>query len=428
MTISIVGTPVFSSTQATTTLTINLPSNSAGDYIVLLVGNGEDSPQPSITTAPSGYTEAGTLGFYDYGPGGLTTHCYYRVSTGGLTTASITWNTGDSNGGGLWALAIIVRTTLSWHSTAPVTFLSGTYSSSASSSPAPDQFSLSNLGHAVHFLQTSDNNNSTIGTANGWTLRGGGNTTDGSDGSIHVADQTFTTTGTKNHPIWSLDLGPDVFSWRTLLFREESSARTGTVQVSSTITPTATGKKATSRTVSVPVSATFTLVAKKAVSRTASVSHATAVTLASRKGAQAGVSLPVTVTGPAVTGVAEGTNDISGTVSVSQSSSVTTTGRKQGQGVVSVAASGAITAQVRKTGAVSCTVTSAHSITASGGRSVVASVVVTATTLIQIEAGATYLMKRYPNVILASSHLAGAYTDIDEDPSNPDGSWLTFAA
>lgn len=221
MTVSVVGTPTFSSTQASTTLTITLPAKQSGDYIVLLVGCGEDSPQPAVVTPPSGFTAIGTIGFFDYGPGGITQHIYYKLSNGAEANPSITWNTGNSNGGGLWALAAVVRSTVGWHTTTPVTIVSqGIDTSGSTSNPAPPDFSIAAAGYGLHFLQSSDDNTSTISTANGWTLRGGGATTDGTDGSIHVADQSFATSGTKSHPVWSLPLGPDYYGYRTLLFRE----------------------------------------------------------------------------------------------------------------------------------------------------------------------------------------------------------------
>lgn len=220
MAISLRGTPVFSSAQATS-LTINLPSGiQSGDKILILVGNGEDAGPPSITTAPSGYTALGILGFLDYGAGGISTQVYEKTAAGGETTTSITWDQGSASGGGVWALAVAYQTDVGWHPSAAITLLAAGVDSTSTSSPAPADFVLSNIGTVLHFLQSSDNNDSTLGTANGWTLRGGGNSTSGSDGSVHVADQAFGTTGTKSHPIWSLNLGPDFYSFRTILLRE----------------------------------------------------------------------------------------------------------------------------------------------------------------------------------------------------------------
>lgn len=223
MTVSVVGTPSFASIQDVT-LTITLPSGIAsGDYIILLVGCGEDAGPPAISTPPSGYTPLGSLGYFDYGAGALNTHVYYKLAGSSESNPSITWTQGSASGGGLWSLATAWRSTDGWHGTSPITLLAGSYDTGSSSSPQPPDFTLSNVGHVVHFLQTSDNNNSTLGTANGFTLHGGGNSTAGSDGSIHVAGQAYSSTGTKSHPIWSLDLGPDYYSWRTILLREATA-------------------------------------------------------------------------------------------------------------------------------------------------------------------------------------------------------------
>lgn len=236
MTISRATTPVFSATQASTTLTCTLPTHATDDYLLVLVGNGEDNPQPSITggTITTGYTPLGALGFIDYGPGGLSTHLYYKKATSSSETSpTVTWNTGDSNGGGLWALAVAYRSTGTWHATTPIA-INAAYgvSTGSSSTPQPPEgtgtISLSNEGvYAVHFLQTSDNNTCTLGTANGWSTPAGGNTTEGSDGSIYVTEQLFVTSGTKNAPVWSLDLGPDYYSWRFVELMEAIVPVTG---------------------------------------------------------------------------------------------------------------------------------------------------------------------------------------------------------
>ena len=221
MAVSRRGSPTFSSTQSSTTLTISLPSGiTEGDLIFLLVGNGEDSPQPSITTPPSGYTALGSQGFYDYGAGGISTHLYYKVAGASESNPSITWNTGNSNGGGIWALAAAYQTSAGWHETTPVALLSSGLSTSASSTPQADAFDLGYGAFCLHFLQSSDNNTHSLNTANGWSTPAGGNTTSGSDGSVYVTEQALSAGTGQAHPVWSLDLGPDYYSWRTVALRE----------------------------------------------------------------------------------------------------------------------------------------------------------------------------------------------------------------
>jgi hypothetical protein len=64
----------------------------------------------------------------------------------------------------------------------------------------------------------------------------------------------------------------------------------------------------------------------------------------------------------------------------------------------------------------------------SSQKGAVGAVSVSTALLVTADGTKTYYMKRYPSVILSSANLAGAYSDIDEDPNNPDGSWLLFAA
>lgn len=224
MSISIVGTPTFSTTQASTTLTITLPSGIAsGDYILLMVSCGEDSPVPSVTTPPSGYTALGTLAGFDYGAAGIYTHFYYKLAGASNPNPTITWNTGNSNGGGLHALAVAYRTTGAWHSTTPISLLvAGNSEPSSMALPQAPSFNTgSNNVHVVHFMQTSDDNTHTLGTANSFTLRGGGNSIEGSDASIYVADRFVATQATIDHCIWSIDKGPDYCSWRTVGLKEQ---------------------------------------------------------------------------------------------------------------------------------------------------------------------------------------------------------------
>ena len=230
MSISRIGNASFSSAQAVS-LTITLPSHQTDDYIVIMVGNGEDSPQPTIDsgTITTNYTPLGTLGFLDYGNGGISTHMYYRKATSGAeSNPTITWNTGSATGGGVWALAAVYRSTIGWHDTNPISLnpASGVSTGTSSTPQAPEGFGaieiIHNNTYVAHFLQTSDNNIQTLGTANGWGTPSGGNTTSGSDGSIYVTEQFFSASGIKDSPIWSLDVGPDNYSWRFIQLREKT--------------------------------------------------------------------------------------------------------------------------------------------------------------------------------------------------------------
>lgn len=240
MSVSLVGTPQFSATASSTTLTITLPSGiQSGDRIILLVGNGEDSPTPSITTAPSGYTEVGSLNGFDYGAAGIYTNCYHKTAGSSESNPSITWNTGASNGGGLYALAVVYRSSVGWHPSDPVTLTSSGNSSGlgTSSSPQPPNTTTTHSNvFLVQLLQTSDDNTVSLGTANGWTQNGTGASTLGSDASMTVASRLVASPTEQASPIYSLTGGPDHYSWRTIRLRENVAETRSVGQASETDT------------------------------------------------------------------------------------------------------------------------------------------------------------------------------------------------
>ena len=80
MAISLVGIGTFI-TGTTTPRTFTLPGGvAAGDLIIVCLGFGEDSPEPSVNSVASGYAERGTKLFVDYGPGAINQSVYWKLA------------------------------------------------------------------------------------------------------------------------------------------------------------------------------------------------------------------------------------------------------------------------------------------------------------------------------------------------------------
>lgn len=224
----------FSAQAAGTTFTFSLPTSvSSGDIIVALLTNKTDT-SPTTVTPPSGWTHLGTDVYADVANYAVHKEVYYKTATGseGGTTDTIEWSDG---GDGFFGMVFAIYTSGSWHSTAPIAEVAyGSFTSPASTLQAT-AVTLANTGTCIHGLFTGDNNTITFDTANGWTIEGSGGDNAATDGSWAFASQTFSTTGSKAHPIWSLDAN-EYGAYTTILFREA-----GAETFYKTLTPTAVG-------------------------------------------------------------------------------------------------------------------------------------------------------------------------------------------
>src|SRR3990172_7396657 len=111
MAIALRGVGAFAETATSTTLAIPLPTAGnapqSGDLILVLLACGEDSPEPAITSEPSGYVIRGNKLFRDYGAGGQTQWVYWKIAGAFESNPSFTLNTGNSTGGGIWGATIV---------------------------------------------------------------------------------------------------------------------------------------------------------------------------------------------------------------------------------------------------------------------------------------------------------------------------------
>ena len=209
-------------TIASTTLTLTLPSGILpGDLVLIYAANGEDSPQPSVTTPPSGYTQRGSGVFLDYGAGGITGTLWYKFAQAGDTNPSITWNTGNSTSGGLWAVIVVYRGV---DPTSPFDLASvseGTNAAATTFTP-PSVTTQTDNAWVVSFIQTGDNNANILNSGNeqGFTARLSGSsfqTTTGSDAGFGVADKAIATAGSVTLPTWEQStVGADAWGYQTI--------------------------------------------------------------------------------------------------------------------------------------------------------------------------------------------------------------------
>ena len=217
-------------TIASTTLTLTLPSGIQQDDLILIyAANGEDSPQPSVTTAPSGYTQRGSGVFLDYGSGGITGTLWWKIAGASESSPTITWNTGASTGGGLWAVIVVYRGV---DTTDPFDLASvseGTNSAASTFTP-PSVTTQTNNAWVVSFIQTGDNNSNDLlsGSEQGFTGRLVGNTfqtTTGSDAGFGVADKEITSAGSVTMPTWQqTTLASDSWGYQTIALKPATVA------------------------------------------------------------------------------------------------------------------------------------------------------------------------------------------------------------
>lgn len=156
------------------------------------------------------------------------------------------------------------------------------------------------------------------------------------------------------------------------------------------------------------------------------VSAANAATATGRKEAQSSAAMSA-ATEISAAGDAS-TLELTGDATVGVSTSLTCVAQKGTAGAASVSVTSSPALEVQKGARGTAQASTATSITASGVHAGIGSATLSCASGVAVGGMRASFKLCYPNVILYSSHLSGAYTDIDEDPNNPDGSWLLFAA
>ena len=207
--------------------------------------------------------------------------------------------------------------------------------------------------------------------------------------------------------------------------------KSGSVSVTAlSATLSAVGQKNAKQAASVTaVTATLTAAGGKNMGASAgTLSVSTSMSATGKKDTSGTISVSVTAEAITVTATKAGGNDKTGTASVSQGHTLTATVSKHISGTATVTQGSTLTAAWKKGGVADCTLSASTALSLTSRKAITGTATVSVSSTLTTSGMRTYYLKRYPNVILSASHLSGAYTDIDEDPTSPDGNWLLFAA
>jgi hypothetical protein len=241
--ITLVG--VSAQTAATTSaISVAQPANTLpGDFIVVMIAAGGDSPATTDVISPSGipagFQRVGPEIFFDYGAGGNYFSVYVGVAespTGGNLVFQLACETGT--GGGIYGASMAWRgvDVNNWNALSGSPQTSEGFQSTTSQTLTPLPISTAvNGAMVVSMVVSSDDNNlqfeASPDTSQGFTLSGisgsGYDSTTGSDSAMGMAYRLVSTAGSVTMPTWFQQLvSADTWIWRTLVLRPISTPAT----------------------------------------------------------------------------------------------------------------------------------------------------------------------------------------------------------
>lgn len=199
--ISFVGAGAQVATAASNSLTPSLPSGvQAGDLLIAIVANREDSPEPTFTF-PSGWTQRGSV-FYDIGNTGLKLETWWKFAGESESNPTITTNTYGAGWSAQIAAYRGIDSSNPWDIASPQTG----QSAAARTWTPPDVTTQTENAWSISVVMTSDNNALNFNNANGHTARMSGanyDTTAGVDHSIGLSDKEVSSPGSAGMPTWN---------------------------------------------------------------------------------------------------------------------------------------------------------------------------------------------------------------------------------
>lgn len=219
MAISLVGVGTFVA-ATTSPQTFTLPGGvTTDDLIIVHIGAGEDSPEPTITSSPGGYEIRGTKLFLDYGPGALNQWIYWKIA--GSSESNPSFSTSEP-AGGFYGYTAVFRGV---DTTSPFDLASvsqGTDASASTFTPPSVDTQTANAW-VVSFAQSSDDNQIALlsGSEQGFTLTSASgasySTSVGTDAAFGMAYKLIASPTTVTLPTWQQNaVAPDYWAYQTL--------------------------------------------------------------------------------------------------------------------------------------------------------------------------------------------------------------------
>jgi hypothetical protein len=184
---------------AANSVTVTLPSHNEDDLLIFVAGNREDDPVPSIVTAPSGYTQQGSVHAYDAGQLGIAIAVFYKVAGASESNPTVEWNTGAARG--VYGVVHVYRGV---DTSTPIDASAGggTLADATTCTPTGTLTTQTDGAMAISVVMQDDDTTLSLDTPQSFAIDQQSNTTSGSDWTQGIASRTVATAGGVTLPTW----------------------------------------------------------------------------------------------------------------------------------------------------------------------------------------------------------------------------------